>query len=77
MAIAMKSSESWWPESSSSSSSSESLPKSESESPPPESSYIILKNHCKGERPTALNWYFFFEVYLWQVDPVIGSAMES
>ena len=73
MAIAMESSESWWPESSSSSSSSE----SESESPPPESSYIILKNHCKGERPTALNWYFFFEVYLWQVDPVIGSAMES
>ena len=72
MAIAMKSSESWWPESSSSSSSSE----SESESSPPESSYIILKNHCKGERPTALNWYFF-EVYLWQVDPVIGSAMEN
>ena len=70
MAIAMKSSESWWPESSSSS-------ESESESPPPESSYIILKNHCKGERPTAFNWYFFFEVYLWQVDPVIGSAMES
>ena len=44
--------------SSSSSSSSESLHKPESESPP-KSSYGILKNHCKGELPTALNWFFF------------------
>ena len=49
---------SFFDESSLSSSSSSSSSSSESESPP-KSSYGILKNHCKGELPTALNWFFF------------------